>query len=127
MSFLCNPYIYIYIYIPSKFFIYLYIYISYSEIAIQHFSFYILLHTCCFLSFDTEYSSDYTATFVELNFNVGDTKKCFNISVTNDRTCEADMNDTFIVSLTTSSGRINISRNTTEVVIFDLDKPECGT
>ena len=79
------------------------------------------------MSFDTEYSKDYTATFIELDFNVGDTKTCFAIPVTNDRTCEADMNDTFIVSMTTSSGGINISRNTTEVVIFDLDKPECGT
>ena len=64
---------------------------------------------------------------MELNFNVGDTKKCFNISVTNDRICEADMNDTFIVSMTTSSGRVYISQITTEVVIFDLDEPECGT
>ena len=79
------------------------------------------------MSFDTEYSSDYTATFIELDFNIGDTKKCFAIPVTNDRTCEADMNDTFIVSMTTSSGRVYISRNTTEVVIFDLDEPECGT
>ena len=64
---------------------------------------------------------------MELNFKVGDTKKCFNISITNDRTCEADMNDAFMVSMTTSSGRVNISRNTTEVVIVDLDEPECGT
>ena len=37
------------------------------------------------------------------------------------------MNDTFIVSMTASFGRVNILRNTTEVVIFDLDEPECGT
>ena len=37
------------------------------------------------------------------------------------------MNDTFIVSMTTSSGRVNILQITTEVVIFDLDEPECGT
>ena len=64
---------------------------------------------------------------MELNFNIGDTKNCFNISITNDRTCEADMNDIFIVSMTTSAERINISRNTSEVVIVDLDEPECGT
>ena len=79
------------------------------------------------MSFDTEHSSDYTATFIELDFNVGDAKKCFTIPVTNDRTCEADINDTFIVLMTTTSGRVNISQNTSEVVIFDLDEPECGT
>ena len=107
--------------------VYVYLYVYYSEFGRHHFCFHIIVCTCCLSFFDTEYSSDYIATFIELDFNVGDAKKCFAIPVTNDRICEADMNDTFIVSMTTSSGRVNISRNTTKVVIVDLDEPECGT
>ena len=80
-------------------------------------------------SVNTGYSSEYTATSRELFFDVGVTRKCATISVMNDNFCEAHMNDTFTVSMTTSAGRVNVLQDltTAEVVIVTRNEPECGT
>ena len=74
---------------------------------------------------DGDYEAVVDEQFV---FRHGDTHMCHNVTISNDDVCESDTNENFFSDLLLISGAqpINITRPTAEVIIVDVDEPECG-
>ena len=64
----------------------------------------------------------------ELVFNVGDSRVCHTVTITNDSICEIDPNEQFFSDLSYVSGEepITIDPVRATVIINDTAEPECG-
>ena len=63
-----------------------------------------------------------------LQFNMGDTEICYNITINPDETCELPDNEGFTSDLVLVGGvqPITVTITPATVIIHDTDEPECG-
>ena len=79
---------------------------------------------CIFLF--TVSPDDYIAQVIELEFNVGSARVCYNISIIDDSICEGT-SENFISQLSLVSGNsIMFGLGIAEIIIEDEMEPECG-
>ena len=84
----------------------------------------------CIAISHTEASSDYVAVIEEqLVFSPGDSRVCHVIGILQDEDCElVDENESFFSDLSIVGDMLDITVDpaTAEIIIDDLEEPECG-
>ena len=76
--------------------------------------------------YQTVSPDDYLGQVMDIQFNVGDARICYNISIIDDSICEGT-SENFLSQLSLISGSaIQFQLGITEVIIEDDLEPECG-